>query len=405
MLGLIAVIACGSGVTAPGLDGAGDETLDDVDDLTPTALSAATLTATSPTTQSALAGTPVADPPSVVLRDRDGQPIANQEVRFSVSSGGGALGPEVVTTDAQGRATLDVWELGKRVAPNAVRASVADLDVTFNATVRTSYTITVQYVSSMTTAQRAAFDNAAARWSAIIISELPNFQVRRSDLPDGCARSAGDTRVIDVDDMIIFASIAPIDGQLGVLAQAMPCAQHQNGAIAVGVMAFDSADIAYLESNGQFEETILHEMGHVIGIGSVWALEGLIASPSVGNPGANTRFTGAEAAEAYVRAGGTGFAGAVPVENSGQEGSADAHWRESIFRNELMSPSIDGTEPSLPLSAITVASLRDLGFYDVNDAASDTFVFPIALTRNSTPAAPIFECTMSSDGLGTLHIP
>ena len=38
---------------------------------------------------------------------------------------------------------------------------------------------------------------------------------------------------------------------------------------AVGVMRFDIADIAWMETEGLFEGVIQHEMGHVIGIGYV----------------------------------------------------------------------------------------------------------------------------------------
>ena len=35
-----------------------------------------------------------------------------------------------------------------------------------------------------------------------------------------------------------------------------------------GIMEFDSADLAALEASGQFENVILHEMGHVLGCGT-----------------------------------------------------------------------------------------------------------------------------------------
>ena len=37
-------------------------------------------------------------------------------------------------------------------------------------------------------------------------------------------------------------------------------------------MRFDTADVADLEVDGQLETVILHEMGHVLGIGTVWGL-------------------------------------------------------------------------------------------------------------------------------------
>lgn len=352
-----------------------------------------TMTALTATTQSALAGTLVDAPPRVVVRDSGGLPLPGQSVRFRVA-GGGAIGNATVLTDSDGTASVAAWRLGRYVTANSVTAELVSdsaIAAQFTATIRTDYTVTVQYLSTVTDDQRAAFDNAAARWSAVIIGELPNFSVRRSELSTACGGDATDTQRINVDDVLIFASVAPIDGPGGVLGQASPCYQHQSGAIAIGIMAFDSDDMSFLESTGKFEDTILHEMGHVIGIGSLWSREGLVTSPSVGSPGANTRFTGEAAALAYVAAGGSASDNTVPVENSGQQGSADAHWRESVFRNELMSPSISGTEASLPLSAITVASLEDLGFYTVNQAASDPFTLASSLMR-SAPAEPVMQC-------------
>jgi hypothetical protein len=67
----------------------------------------------------------------------------------------------------------------------------------------------------------------------------------------------------------------------------------------------------------------------------------------------------------------------VPVENSGEEGSADAHWRESVLRRELMTPGLNsGTNP---LSAISIQSLADIGYrVDVTQADSYQVVFPAA---------------------------
>ena len=57
----------------------------------------------------------------------------------------------------------------------------------------------------------------------------------------------------------------------------------------------------------------------------------------------------------------------MPVENAGGSGSADAHWRETSFGNELMSSVLD--LGGNPLSRITIASLSDLGYQvDLNQA-------------------------------------
>ena len=71
------------------------------------------------------------------------------------------------------------------------------------------------------------------------------------------------------------------------------------------------------------------------------------------------------------RGGGSGPT-AVPVENTGRPGTRNAHWRETIFLNELMSGFI--AEIGNPLSRMTVGSLQDLG-YIVNIDAAEAYKY------------------------------
>jgi hypothetical protein len=63
----------------------------------------------------------------------------------------------------------------------------------------------------------------------------------------------------------------------------------------------------------------------------------------------------------------------VPVENTGGPGTRDSHWREIIFRNELMSGFI--ARAGNPLSRVTTASLGDLG-YQVDLDAAEPYQLP-----------------------------
>jgi hypothetical protein len=64
------------------------------------------------------------------------------------------------------------------------------------------------------------------------------------------------------------------------------------------------------------------------------------------------------------------------VENTGEQGTPDGHWRESVMGNELMTGYIAGT-PN-PLSLVTVESLADQG-YSVSTAAADPYNLATAL--------------------------
>src|SRR6185503_9054120 len=116
---------------------------------------------------------------------------------------------------------------------------------------------------------------------------------------------------------------------------------------------------------------ILHEMAHVLGFGTIWTDLNLLADASP-PPGTDPHFTGAQATAAFNAVGGASYMASlkVPVENTGGAGTADAHWRESVFGNELMTGFVDAGVN--PLSRVSVASMADLG-YMVNLAGADPY--------------------------------
>ena len=201
-----------------------------------------------------------------------------------------------------------------------------------------------------------------------------------------------------VDDIIIFATLDSIDGPGGILGQAGPCyirfptTSCPAGSCAwlplMGVMMFDTADVANLESSGKFDEVVFHEMGHVLGFGTVWSsnyLNLLVGPASSG--GLDPHFIGTQAVAGFNRSGGTGYsAGAkVPVENTGGAGTRDSHWRKTVFGPELMTGFLTSGVPN-PLSVVTVASMGDEG-YRVNYAGADPFALSLAAAFLRSPGA------------------
>ena len=63
----------------------------------------------------------------------------------------------------------------------------------------------------------------------------------------------------------------------------------------------------------------------------------------------------------------------VPVENTGGPGTRDSHWREDVFRNELMTGFIG--DSGNPMSGVTIGSLKDLG-YQVDMSAAEPYSLP-----------------------------
>src|SRR5437773_1724307 len=82
---------------------------------------------------------------------------------------------------------------------------------------------------------------------------------------------------------------------------------------AKGLMSFDTADLAKMEADSTLNDVITHEMGHVLGIGTIWDLKGLLRRGGTSNP----TFAGVGAMEEYRVLRGAGRRRRVPVENSG----------------------------------------------------------------------------------------
>jgi adhesin/invasin len=96
---------------------------------------AVSMAAVSQTTQSAAIGTNVSDPPGVIVRDAQGNPVAGVTVTFNVTAGGGTVTGSPATSNSNGIARLTSWRLGAVVGPNTVTATSPGLpSVTFNAT-------------------------------------------------------------------------------------------------------------------------------------------------------------------------------------------------------------------------------------------------------------------------------
>jgi len=247
------------------------------------------------------------------------------------------------------------------------------------------FNIELVFLTSATAAQTAAFEAARIVWQAGITGDLTdvNFASRPVDA-DACID--GQPAFMDiVDDLRIFVSLVFIDGVNGTLGQAGPCFLRSVSRLPIiGTMEFDTADLTSLENDGQLVSVILHEMGHVLGFG-FWGPDGanMLVNPSldangVKIPGQDTHFTGPLAIAAFDAVGGTAYVGGekVPVENDQDEGSGDSHWRETVFGAELMTFALNGGVTN-PLSAVSIASLGDLG-YTVNTGAADAFTLNLA---------------------------
>ena len=327
--------------------------------------------------QSAPAGAVVPTAPAVRVADANGCPVAGVQVSFDVLGGGGSITGGAQTTNSDGLATVGGWTLGSgniNTMNSTVDAFALDGEpVLFVATTppSTGYDLQVRYLGDYSGDQLLAFAQAEIRWETLVTGDLPDAT---GSFPAGACGANSPEVNGTFDDLTIFVTIEPIDGVDGVLGQAGPCFVRVPGDLTVfGRMRFDVDDMEALENAGDLEAVILHEMGHVLGFGTLWASAGLLEDPGdPENPGAaDPHFTGPQAIVAFDAAGGTTYIGAkVPVMDVGEAGTINSHWRDHVFDPELMTGFLNAGVN--PLSAITVRSLEDLG-YDVSVTGADAF--------------------------------
>ena len=225
------------------------------------------------------------------------------------------------------------------------------------------FDIQLNFINAPTASEAAAFSAAEATWESIITG----YQID------------------DINNIIvnIDVNLAAIDGLGNILGSAGPSTAKLNAAgTAVtstylytqsGSMTFDTADTSALGLT--FNAVVLHEMGHVLGIGTLWS------SSAVGFAGrqelyvnGSGQYTGAFGLAAYnseFDQSGT----FVPVELGGGSGTANGHWNEvnggsgptgivsnisgQDFRDELMTGWLNS--PTF-ISTLTTESMRDLGY-------------------------------------------
>jgi hypothetical protein len=236
-----------------------------------------------------------------------------------------------------------------------------------------------------------AFALAKARWERVIRERLGTNAVT---IPRGACGSPDSTHTEQITDVLILARIDSIDGPGNVLGQAGPCAFRRLASgrymPVVGAMQFDSADMRTMASNGRLQNVIAHEMGHVLGIGTLWDDVFNNGTALAVQGGSDPRYSGRFGVRAAAGMGFTGLTvdplGAVvldrvPLENIGGPGTAGSHWRRSVFGNELMNGFAgSGLQP---LSLLTVQAMADMG-YVVNTSAAEPW--GQFLTASATPA-------------------
>jgi len=347
-----------------------------------------------------------AAPPRIAILDPvDGEVVTVNEIAVT----GTAIDDETAVDAVEARLAGGPWNACDRPNGSQFRCLVTSLEpnvtsqvdvravdaqgntATASVTVRfeppppaPGYDIEVVYFDeTFSASQKAVFQAAASRWQEIVVGDLQDVPVL---VPANGSCGRGEPLLdTTVDDLLIFAT-SFTDAPGGVLGSAGPCviraAGDDAGTALLGLMQFDTADLDDLEAAGLLEDVIVHEMGHVLGLGSLWEYRGLLdfeasdGAPSCRDAASFTvdpTFLGASGVAAWQDDLG-GF-GDVPVENDGGPGTRCGHWDEETFGTELMTGYLDVGGQAL--SVLSVRSLEDLGL-TVDPTVADPYVVPSA---------------------------
>ncbi len=261
---------------------------------------------------------------------------------------------------------------------------ISDIDIRSS-----DYSIDLKFVGEgFSQSQQTAFTKAASKWATIITADLPSVTLTQ---PRDVCGFGGESVSGVIDDLLIVIKLDDIDGEGKILGAAFPSVvRSSNELTAIGCMMFDKADLSALEKENALDNVILHEMGHVLGIGSFWQpLNGfnsrnLLEFASSSSEACNATntfslkpgFTGKYANAEYEA---LGFTGNTPVEDQYGAGTQCSHWDEALFGHELMTGFSD--DGDMPLSRLTIASLADLG-YQVDYSQADPYTLPPCYVSN-----------------------
>ena len=218
------------------------------------------------------------------------------------------------------------------------------------------FDIELVFLDDVTDHQKEVIEHAARRWMSVVVGDLPDHE-----FAEGYSRTCGG-RPYEIpageriDDLRIYVSSSV--GSTFAIGEGAPHVLGESSRLpAVGCMS------VRLDAPSYIFEIALHEVGHVLGFGTLWDDFGFIHDLSYSDPNADTHFNGPKAIAAFDEAGGLDYEGKkVPIQK--RDG---AHWRINGVSGDIMLPGRIGGEGAL--TTITVQSLADMGYVvDVTEA-------------------------------------
>ena len=302
-----------------------------------------------------------------ILDDEASTPIRQGEAPFS-----GSFRPQVALSNLDGEDPNGIWRLRvrDRYAADGGWLNSWTLSLTTDSAGRhfharhagaehhqSEFTVDLDFGDGHWTEQaRTIIQDAASYWETLIHGDLPDVQT--------------DTGIID--DVLIQVSMSELDGSGAALGEASPELLRPESLLpATGQLRFDRLDFEGLLRSGDLLNVAIHEIGHVLGVGTLWEVHDLIQHQDDGS----IDYLGHEALHAYAETYGIHEVSAIPVETDGGAGSAGSHWDDEGDHCDIMvSTYHHGAEAYV--SEVTIASLADLG-YQIN-THDDDLAIPLA---------------------------
>lgn len=334
--------------------------------------------------------------PQVRARDAFGNNVVGDTIDLTVGLGPGTLPVSRLFTDANGLVTINGWAVGKCGGANTITATSRavgrpTVDVTANVSGGDAYCIELVYVTFPDTSLKGAVERAAARWAKVITQSPSNELVNNGNF--NCAGITGLSLANkQVKSVLIYVQLAPIPSStpgLITLGSAGPCfIRTTNGLTIVGGMRLNSDFLLNNQTATQREDVVLHEMGHILGFGTLWqgiggvpGLPVLLINAATSSGTGNPTFTGGAAIAEYLALGAPPGSNGVPVENCGGGGTINGHWKEGVlagpagtgFGTELMTGYASAPAGTRnPFSRMSIAAMSDMG-YSVDLSQADAY--------------------------------
>lgn len=291
--------------------------------------------------------------------------------------------------DANGNGTVDQgevmawqWEIGSNSESIRSFLDAGDyiLEVGSFGNETTNYSLETNFTAATRDTQEFNIDVVGGEGSQHLSQEMVNGILAAAEFWENAISHStfndGHTLTIEVGGTVqewganggVLASAAPINGATDSNGNLMPTEGISNVNINPDAIEALSADAEF------FTRVMIHEFGHVMGIGTLWEHNELIDFSTA------TYSADTYAGIVYGALLGNGEATAIPLTTGEGQGSDLSHWAEEVFGNELMTHQAEAPGTSMPFSHMTIASLRDMG-WNVNYGTAE--VYPDGLTAET----------------------